>query len=258
MLTKPLHYAKYTACYKCREPPPQPTPVSSIALLAAHYNRILACHCFISLGLHRRWSASASTIQHSERGIISSTQRPFIIPSQASRRFFIPRNASPTMQVAIRPIAPADEERWRTLWEGYNQFYKRTIPEAVTSDNLSRFLNNEVPLYCAVAVVSGGSGSGKTTQSDASEEVAGFVTWFPHLSTASIEPVVYLNDLFVDPNQRNSGIGGQLIEHVYKHSKDVLRATSVYWHTQHFNHRGQLLYVKKGTKTDFVQYEKVL
>jgi D-amino-acid N-acetyltransferase len=84
------------------------------------------------------------------------------------------------------------------------------------------------------------------------------VTWFPHLSTASIEPVVYLNDLFVDPTQRNSGIGGKLIDHVYKHSKAVHNAKSVYWHTQHFNHRGQLLYVKKGTKTDFVQYEKVL
>lgn len=153
------------------------------------------------------------------------------------------------MQVEIRPIAAGDEARWRELWAGYNEFYKRTISEEVTAHQFSRFLDDKVQLYCAVAVASN-AGSG--------QEIIGFVTWFPHLFTGSIEDIVYLNDLFVDPNQRLSGVGGKLIEHVYKHAKDVLNTKSVYWHTQHFNHRAQLLYVKKGTKTDFVQYSKTL
>ncbi|KAJ2977018.1 hypothetical protein NQ176_g4608 [Zarea fungicola] len=152
------------------------------------------------------------------------------------------------MQVSIRAVTREDEQRWRSLWEGYNVFYKRTVSEEVTANTFSRFLDDKVQLYCAVAVAE--------TPDAASAQVIGFVTWFPHFSTAAVEPVVYLNDLFVDPDQRLHGVGGKLIEHVYKHSKEVIGAQSVYWHTQHFNHRAQLLYVKKGNKTDFVQYEK--
>ena len=137
------------------------------------------------------------------------------------------------------------------MWAGYNVFYKRTIPEDVTAHNFKRFLDDKVPLYCAVAVAD-------KSDSAAAQDIVGFVTWFPHLSTACSEPVVYLNDLFVDPEKRNHGAGGDLIEHVYEHSRNALHANSVYWHTQHFNHRAQLLYVKKGGKTDFVQYEKTL
>ncbi|KAF4549905.1 Acetyltransferase (GNAT) family-like protein [Elsinoe fawcettii] len=89
------------------------------------------------------------------------------------------------------------------------------------------------------------------------DTVVGFAHWYPHISTSSIQDVVYLHDLFVDPSHRNGGVARQLIDHVYEHARE-LKASSVYWHTQHFNHRAQLLYVKMAKKTDFVQYRKVL
>ncbi|KAF2018274.1 acyl-CoA N-acyltransferase [Aaosphaeria arxii CBS 175.79] len=150
------------------------------------------------------------------------------------------------MTVTVRAVKKEDEEKWRHYWDLYNQFYERTIPEETTAITWSRFLDDKVDLFCAVA------------EDDASNEVIGFVTWFPHLSTSKPKGVVYLNDLFVDPDVRSAGTGGKLIEHVYEHSKSELDTASVYWHTQHFNHRAQLLYVKKGTKTDFVQYSKNL
>ena len=153
------------------------------------------------------------------------------------------------MTQTIRPIAAEDEARWRELWEGYNKFYKRTIAEEVTANTFSRFLNKDVPMFCAVAVLS---------EHGSADKVIGFVTWYPHLNTASIEDVVYLNDLFVDPEIRNLGTGGKLIDHVLEHAKTELNAESVYWHTQHFNHAAQLLYVKKAEKSDYVHYNKVL
>ena len=150
------------------------------------------------------------------------------------------------MSVTTRPIAKDDEEVWKGLWEQYNQFYKRTIAPEVTKKTYERFLDDSVKMHAAVAV------------DPDSDKVVGFAHWYPHPSTSLIEDVVYLHDLFVDPSTRNKGAGRALIEHVYDHSKKELGAASVYWHTQYFNHRAQLLYVNVANRTDFVQYRHML
>ncbi|KAL8825504.1 MAG: hypothetical protein Q9191_004374 [Dirinaria sp. TL-2023a] len=150
------------------------------------------------------------------------------------------------MSTQIRAIQKADEAAWRNLWQQYNEFYKRTIPEPVTSTTFARFLDDSVRMYGAVAV-----------DTKSNDKIVGFVTWYPHPSTSSIEEDVYLHDLFVDPSTRNVGTGRLLIEHVYEHAKTI-PAASVYWHTQYFNHAAQLLYVKVADRTDFVQYRKAL
>jgi D-amino-acid N-acetyltransferase len=150
------------------------------------------------------------------------------------------------MAIEIRAVRASDEPAWRGLWEQYNQFYKRTVPDDVTHTTFTRFLDDNVRMYGAVAV-----------EANQPEKIVGFVNWYPHPSTSSIGEVVYLHDLFVDPEIRNKGTGRRLIEHVYEHAK-ALGAESVYWHTQYFNHRAQLLYTRVAERTDFVQYQKQL
>ncbi|KAI1323298.1 acyl-CoA N-acyltransferase [Xylariaceae sp. FL0255] len=150
------------------------------------------------------------------------------------------------MSTIVRPIISEDEPKWRQYWAAYNDFYKRTISEEVTATTFSRFLDTNVQMFCSVAV------------DETSDFVIGFVTWFPHMWTSHLNSVVYLNDLFVDPEIRSKGVGGKLIDHVCEHSKHTLGAETVYWLTQHFNHKAQLLYVKKATKSDFVHYSKDL
>lgn len=154
----------------------------------------------------------------------------------------------PTMTITVRPITAADEAAFRARWENYNVFYKRTIPEEVTAFTFKRLLDPSIPLFGAVAV-----DSDKATEAG----VVGFVTFFPHFSTSSVEDIIYLNDLYVDEDARNGGIGKKLIDYVYEKGKD-LGVKAVYWHTQHFNHRAQLLYTKVADKTDFVQYKYIL
>ena len=149
------------------------------------------------------------------------------------------------MPSEVRPISKDDEGAWRNLWQQYNDFYKRTISEEVTKATFARFLDTNVRIYGSVAVNS------------EDKKIIGFATWYPHPSTSSIQEVVYLHDLFVDPGSRNSGTGRQLIENVYEHAKTI-GAESVYWHTQYFNHRAQLLYVNVADRTDFVRYSKTL
>ncbi len=111
-------------------------------------------------------------------------------------------------------------------------------------------------MYSAVAVAVDAS---STTSSSGQEgEVIGFANWYPHPSTSSIEETVYLHDLFVDPGTRNAGAGRKLIEYVCEHARETLGVKSVYWHTQFFNHRAQLLYVNVAERTDFVVYSKTL
>lgn len=150
------------------------------------------------------------------------------------------------MSVTIRPLTSSDKDRWLTLWSGYNSFYKRTIPDDVTEATFSRCLDDSVRMYCAVAI-----------DPSNNDSVIRFVTWYPHISTSSIKEIVYLHDLFVDPDVRNKGTGRKLIEYVYADA-EKLQASQVYWHTQYFNHRAQLLYTKVADRTDYVKYAKML
>lgn len=151
------------------------------------------------------------------------------------------------MFITIRPIEAADEDVWRQHWHAYNEFYQRTadITEDITATTFARFLQPNSSISCGVAVAPEPSGA----------KVVGFVTYFPHPSTYLIEEKVYLEDLYVDPEYRNVGTGRNLIEYVYAEA-DKKGYKGVYWHTQHFNHRAQLLYTKVAKKTDFVMYAR--
>lgn len=121
-------------------------------------------------------------------------------------------------EITVRPIEQSDEETWRKHWAAYNEFYNRTdtITEKITSTTFSRFLSKDSVIQCAVAV--------------AEDNIVGFVTWYPHANTASVEEIIYLNDLFVDPTSRNGGVGRKLIEQVYSVADE--KGMGVYWHTQ--------------------------
>lgn len=144
--------------------------------------------------------------------------------------------------MVVRVIEKSDKQVWVDLFKKYLAFYKTSLPEENINTTWDRFFDDKEPVYAAVAEVDG--------------KVIGFVTWVYHRSTWAITPVIYLHDLYVDEDVRLKGIGRQLIEHVYADAeKNGIK--KVYWHTQHFNHRAQLLYTKVATKNDFVSYQKL-
>jgi GNAT superfamily N-acetyltransferase len=121
--------------------------------------------------------------------------------------------------IRIRPIQPSDKETWLNLWAQYNTFYKRTIADNVTEVTFNRFLDAQNPISCAVAVA------------DSDSQPIGFATYYPHPSTASIDPNFYLHDLFVDPASRAGGTGEKLIDFVTEKAREA-GAYQLYWHTQ--------------------------
>lgn len=67
----------------------------------------------------------------------------------------------------------------------------------------------------------------------------------------------YLQDLFVQTDNRAKGCGKSLIEAIYAeaHKKNCSR---VYWLTQETNYQARILYDQVAINTGFIQYRKNL
>jgi GNAT superfamily N-acetyltransferase len=85
-------------------------------------------------------------------------------------------------------------------------------------------------------------------------DLVGLVHFFPHAHTWYANPVCYLNDLFVLPDIRGSGLGQRLIDAVVAEAKQQ-GWSEIYWHTQSHNAVARGLYDKITGGTDgFVNY----
>jgi ribosomal protein S18 acetylase RimI-like enzyme len=142
---------------------------------------------------------------------------------------------------SIRPLQPADRERWNELWRGYLQFYKYDLPADLTDLTWRRLLDPAHP-FQGLAALDG-------------ERIGGIVHFHVHASTWAPVGYCYLEDLFVDPACRGQGLGRTLIEAVYR-AADEQGVERVYWHTENTNERAQQLYRQVAELTPFVQYRR--
>ncbi len=144
--------------------------------------------------------------------------------------------ASPT----IRRLEYTDEAEWRRLWADYLTFYKTTVTADVTAMTFARLLSEDQHEFLCLVV-------------DTGDSIGGLVHFLYHRDTWTVANSCYLEDLYVDPALRGTGLGRALIEAVYDHA---VGAAGVYWMTQSFNTVGRRLYDRIGTLTPFVQYER--
>ena len=147
----------------------------------------------------------------------------------------------------VRPVAPADYEGWKPLWDGYNAFYGRegptALPDEVTRSTWSRFFDAYEPVHGLVAESSG--------------RLVGLVHYIYHRSTLHTAPICYLQDLFTAADVRGQGVGRALIEAVYERA-GTAGAGRVYWHTHETNAVAMRLYDKVADRSGFVVYRKPL
>jgi GNAT superfamily N-acetyltransferase len=68
---------------------------------------------------------------------------------------------------------------------------------------------------------------------------------------------VYLQDLFVSPEVRGTGVGRRLIEYVYDFAR-AAGCSRVHWLTHETNTDAMLLYDRIAEKSGFVQYRRAL
>ena len=149
-------------------------------------------------------------------------------------------------ELRIRPPARSDYEQWLPLWDGYNAFYERSGPTALSGEisrmTWQRFFDAYEPVHCLVAE-SGG-------------RLLGLAHFLFHRSTTAIAPVCYLQDLFTDETARGKGIGAALIKEVYRQAREA-GAPRVYWQTHETNLTARALYDKLAERSGFIVYRKL-
>lgn len=150
-------------------------------------------------------------------------------------------------ELLVRPVTRADHDRWLPLWDGYNAFYERSGPTAlspeITAATWERFFDPYEPVFALVAEQHG--------------TLLGLTHYLLHRSTISLLPSLYLQDLFTTAEARGKGVGRALIEAVY----DAARARGlprVYWQTHETNEAAMKLYDRIADKSGFLVYRKLI
>jgi GNAT superfamily N-acetyltransferase len=142
----------------------------------------------------------------------------------------------------VRRVEAGDRATWEGLFRAYIAFYRASVPDTVIDLTWQRLL-------------AGGEGEpvGLIATDDA--EAVGLAHVVFHRSTWSATWYCYLEDLFVDPAQRNRGAGRALIEAVYREA-DERHCTRTYWVTEEDNATARALYDRVARKAPFVQYRR--
>ena len=145
------------------------------------------------------------------------------------------------MSLIIRDITAADRLAWDSLWQQYLVFYEENLSTEQTDLTWSRLLDGDFALKGLVAEIDG--------------NLVGIAHYFSTYSTWQPKPDLYLEDLFVDPAVRGSGIGRALINGVSEIAAGM-GSSKIYWQTHKDNVVARRLYDSIGELSEFVTYLK--
>lgn len=130
-----------------------------------------------------------------------------------------------------------DRERWAELYRGYAAFYEVPVPDL---DHLWHRLTVEGEIECFVAKLQG--------------EVIGLAHVRAFARPLEGDTAGFLDDLFVDPTQRGSGVGAALLDHL--RSLAAERGWGVItWITDADNHTARGLYDRLAQAQPWVTYD---
>lgn len=143
----------------------------------------------------------------------------------------------------IRPVTQQDHAAWLQLWQAYLTFYNTVLPDEVSASTWQRFLDPAEPTNAALAWQDG--------------KAVGMVHFIYHRSNWSIANACYLQDLLVTPEQRGTGVGRLLIEHVYTTAK-ANNCDKVHWLTHETNATAIQLYERIAERPGYIQFRKMI
>lgn len=143
--------------------------------------------------------------------------------------------------MTIRPATIADLDALVPLFDAYRQFYRKP-PDLNLARQflLKRFQRNESIIFIAI---------------EESGSAVGFTQLFPSFSSGAAARILVLNDIFVVPAARRSGVARQLLQAATAYAKAV-GAVRVTLSTEVTNKAAQELYESEGwnLQTDFCVY----
>lgn len=143
---------------------------------------------------------------------------------------------------SVRRVRIDERAEWEKLWFAYLTFYKTELAGPLTDLLWQRIHDCQHETRCYVI------------ENLSTPGLVGLAHYFPHTDTWAALPVVYLNDLFVHPDCRGSGLGRALINQVIEDGKENGWG-EIYWHTAEKNNEARILYDKvTGGADGYVSY----
>jgi GNAT superfamily N-acetyltransferase len=149
----------------------------------------------------------------------------------------------PQQIIQILPLSEQQHAAWLPLWRGYQAFYKTDIPTEVSNITWTRLQDPAEPMGAALAWED--------------QTAVGLVHHIRHRSCWTIGDYVYLQDLYVSPDARGTGVGRKLIEYVYEFAR-AAGCPRVHWLTHESNTGAMLLYDRIAERSGFVQYRRAI
>ena len=143
----------------------------------------------------------------------------------------------------IRPVTSDDHEAWRELFRAYGIFYETTISDEVFDGVWAWLMDPGHEVHAIVA--------------ERDRELVGFAHIRRLWDTFTAGPGWFLDDLYVAPEHRGTGVARALIERGYADA-EVAGGGTFRWITAADNETAQLLYDRIATRADWVVYEKEL
>jgi len=128
----------------------------------------------------------------------------------------------------ISAPVPADEEDWRQNWALYLTRYDVKVAPQTTDTVWRRLLDPLSPTRGLIARDGGGRG-------------IGFCHTILHEITWTVEPVCYLEDMFVAPHARRQGVARALLYHLVEQARQN-GWSRLYWTTRIGNEPARALY----------------
>ena len=139
----------------------------------------------------------------------------------------------------LRLAKNSDWPAWSKMWAEYLRFYGTERSKKQFEITWDRILNPDERMHCVMAV-SGAS-------------YPGFANFLYHRSFWDDDDRCYLQDLYVEPSWRGTGIGAELISEVGSHAR-ASGTSGVYWLTGADNRTARRLYDRVATMTPFIKY----
>ncbi|KAM0541335.1 hypothetical protein ACHAPJ_013283 [Fusarium lateritium] len=136
----------------------------------------------------------------------------------------------------------SDFDEWSKLFRAYIDFYKSTIEEGQYARTFDRILEEKDGLQALV--VRQVRGEEKT--------LVGIAHFFPEQTPWSEKKILLLNDLFIDPSVRGTGLGRKLTLAVADVGKQQ-GCMRLQWLTKYDNTQARKLYDTLA-ESQFVQY----
>jgi ribosomal protein S18 acetylase RimI-like enzyme len=134
--------------------------------------------------------------------------------------------------VTVRQATVADIDDVIPLFDGYRQFYRQpSAPDRIRKFLLDRFEHNQSVIFVALQ----------------NDTVVGFTQLYPSFSTGALARIYTLNDLFVDPQARQTGAGTALLQAAAEYGRRV-GALRLVLSSELTNTAAQSLYEKLGWK----------